>query len=152
MKRKRNWWLWLIIAFACTMIVFSVAELTGASIVSIFGWGILGILGFIAVTLGLMLVSIIIVVPLAGIIRALLTEFISNKEIVYITLGGLGFCAILVGWILTTRQVQWSLMVMMVGFALGCLAGVEYYKHSLSVSHETERVIEQIHDKTRVDD
>jgi hypothetical protein len=152
MKKKRKWWLWIIIAFACVIITFGVAELTGASVASVFGWGILGILGFMAVTLGLMLVSIIIVVPIAGIIRALLTEFISNKEIVYIILGGLGFSAILVGWILTTRQVEWSVIVMMVGFALGCFAGVEYHKHSLSVSHESERVIEQIPNKTREND
>jgi len=144
MKRKRKWWLWVIIAFACVMIVFGIAELTGASIISIFGWGILGILGFLAAILVSILALVFLVAPIAWVIRALLDEFISNKEILYITLGSLGFCAILVGWILTTRQVWWSALVIMGGFAFGCLAGVEYHKHSLSVSNESEVRLEQV--------
>ena len=149
MKRKRKWWVWLIIAFACMMIIFGIAELTGTSVVGIFGWGILGILGFLAVTLGLVLAAMFIVAPIAGIITMLLREFISNKEILYITLGSLGFCAILVGWILTIRQVGWSFLVIMVGFAFGCLAGVEYQKHSLSVSNESETGLEQVSDERK---
>ena len=147
MKRRRKWWLWLIIAFACMMIVFGIAELIGASIISIFGWGILGILGFLAVTLASILALVFLVAPIAWLIRALLDEFISNKEILYITLGSLGFCAILVGWILTTRQVWWSALVIMGGFAFGCLAGVEYQQHSLSSSNEPERRLEQVPDE-----
>ena len=48
MKRRRKRWLWAIIAFACVTITFGVAELTGASIIAILGWGLLGILGFLA--------------------------------------------------------------------------------------------------------
>jgi hypothetical protein len=151
-KINRKWWLWVIIAFACVMIVFGIAELTGASIINIFGWGILGILGFLAATLVSILALVFLVTPITWVIRALLNEFISNKEILYITLGSLGFCAILVGWILTTRQVWWSALVIMGGFVFGCLAGVEYHKHSLSVSHESERVIEQIPNKPRGND
>jgi len=152
MKRRRKWWLWLIIAFACMMIVFGIAELTGASIISIFGWGILGILGFLAVTLASILALVFLVAPIAWVIRALLDEFISNKEILYITLGSLGFCAILVGWILTTRQVWWSALVIMGGFAFGCLAGVEYQQHSLSSSNEPERRLEQVPDEKERED
>lgn len=149
MKRKRKWWLWLIIAFACMMIIFGIAEITGTSVIGIFGWGILGILGFLAVTLASILALVFLVAPIAWVIRALLNEFISNKEILYTTLGSLGFCAILVGWILTTRQVWWSTLVIMGGFAFGCLAGVEYQKHSLSVSNESETRLEQVPDERK---
>ena len=149
MKRRRKWWLWIIIAFACVMIVFGIAELAGASIISIFGWGILGILGFLAAALASILAFVFLVAPIAWVIRALLNEFISNKEILYTTLGSLGFCAILVGWILTTRQVWWSALVIMGGFAFGYLAGVEYQKHSLSVSNESETRLEQVPDERK---
>jgi len=149
MKRRRKWWLWIIIAFACVMIVFGIAELAGASIISIFGWGILGILGFLAAALASILAFVFLVAPIAWVIRALLDEFISNKEILYITLGSLGFCAILVGWILTTRQVWWSALVIMGGFAFGYLAGVEYQKHLLIDSNESAKGIEQIHSKEK---
>jgi len=144
MKRRRKWWLWLLIALACMTIVFAIAELAGASIVSIFGWGILGILGFLAATLVSILVSAFLVAPIVWVIRALLDEFISNKEVLYITLGSLGLCAILVGWILATRQVWWSGLVIMGGFAFGCLAGVEYQKHLLIDCNEYAEAIEQI--------
>jgi hypothetical protein len=144
-KINRKWWLWVIIAFACVMIVFGIAELTGASIINIFGWGILGILGFLAATLVSILALVFLVTPITWVIRALLNEFISNKEILYITLGSLGFCAILVGWILTTRQVWWSALVIMGGFAFGCLTGVEYQKHLLIDSNGYTKGIEQMH-------
>jgi len=144
MKRKRKWWIWLIIAFACMMIVFAIAELTSASITSILGWGILGVLGVLGVAAALIAGTIFVVAPIVMVIRALLGWFISNREILYITLGSLGFCAILVAWILTIRQVGWSLLVMMLGFALGCLAGVEYQQHSLSGSNEFETRLEQV--------
>ena len=152
MKRQRKRWLWAIIAFACVTITFGVAELTGASIITILGWGLLGILGFLAVVSLSVVAVVVIVLPIAFVIKALLDEFISNTEIRYTTLGSLGFCAILVGWILTTRQVWWSPLVIMEGFVLGCLAGVGYHEHSLRVSHESGRVLEQTPDKTRGND
>lgn len=152
MKRKRKWLLWLIIALGCMIIVFVTAELTGASITSILGLGILGILGAIGVIAVLVVGTVFLILPITGGIWYLLAHIISNREILYITLGSLGFCAILTGWILTVRQSSWSLLVMMVGFGLGCFAGAEYQKYSLSVSHESERVIEQIPNKTRGND
>ena len=149
MKRRRKWWLWPIIAFACVLIVFGIAELTGASIISSFGWGILGVLGFLAFTFVSILAAVFLVAPIAWVIKALLEEFISNKERLYITLGSLGFCTILVGWILTTKQVWWSSLVIMGGFAFGCFAGVEYQKHSLIGSNEFEREIGQMPDETK---
>ena len=148
MKKKRKWWIGLLIALACMIVVFVIAEITGASIISTFGWGILGVFGVLGVILALIL-SAFVIAPIVMIIRLLLGYFISNKEILYITLGSLGFCAILVGWILTIKQNGWSLLVMMVGFALGCVAGVEYQKHAVSGSNELERGIEQIPDKER---
>lgn len=149
MKRRRKWWLWLLIALGCMIIVFVIAELTGASIISTFGWGILGILGFLAAILVSILALVFLVAPIAWVIRTLLDEFISNKEILYITLGSLGFCAILVGWILTTRQVWWSSLLIMGGFAFACLAGAEYQKHLLIDSNEPAKVIEQIHSEEK---
>ena len=148
MKKKRKWWLWLLIALACMIIVFVIAELTGASILSTFGWGILGVFGVLGVILALIL-SVFVIAPIVMIIRLLLQCFISNKEILSITLGSLGFCAILVGWILTIRQNEWSLLIMMVGFALGCLAGVEYQKHLLSGTNQFERNLEQLPDEIK---
>jgi len=148
MKRKRKWWIWLLIALVCMIIVFVIAEITGASIISTFGWGILGVFGVLGVILALIL-SVFVIAPIVMIIRLLLGYFISNKEILFVTLGSLGFCAILVGWILTIRQNGWSLLVMMVGFALGCVAGVEYQKHALSGSNESEGRLGQIPDETK---
>ena len=144
MERKRKWWLWLIIAFACMITAFALAELTGTSIGSVFGWGLFGVLGLVVLVLGLALTGLFIVVPSAAIIRWLVAAFISNREIRYITLGSLGFSSIMAGWILTTRQAGWSLIVVMVGFALGCLTGVEYEQHSLSSSNESARRLEQV--------
>lgn len=61
-------------------------------------------------------------------VKFLLECYIENKEVLYITLGSLGFCAILIGWVLTIRESGWSFLVMMGGFSLGCLAGAEYQK------------------------
>ncbi|MEE9520796.1 MAG: hypothetical protein V3V43_03685, partial [Dehalococcoidales bacterium] len=63
-------------------------------------------------------------------LKLLLTIFVSNKEYLSITLGSLGVCAILVGWILTIRESGWSFLVIMVGFSMGCLAGIEYQRFS----------------------
>jgi len=132
MKRrmKRRWWLWLLLALACLVIVFGVSELTGISIGSIFGWGVLGIFGVLA-TIGLLMLSaVFVVLPIGMLVKFLLECFISNREMLYMTLGSLGFCAILVGWILTIRESGWSFLVMMVGFTMGCLAGIEYQRFS----------------------
>ena len=152
MKRKRKWWLWLTIAFVCMIVVFAVSELTGASIGSVFGWGILGILGLLAAASGLALAALFLIAPAAAIIRLLVRGLTSNREVRYITLGSLGFCAILVGWILTIRQVGWSFVVIMVGFALGCLTGVEYQEHSLSSSNQSARSLEQVPDEEDEED
>jgi len=151
MKRKRKWWLWLIIALGCMIIVFVIAELTGASIISTFGWGVLGILGVVGVIAALVIGTVFFIFPITGVIWLLLRHLISNKEMLYVTLGSLGFCAILVGWILTARHSGWSLPVMIVGFVLGCFTGVEYQKHSLSGSNEFERGIGQIPDEIEED-
>ena len=147
MKRKRRWWLWLVLAFACMVIVITVVKLTGSSIPSVLGLGTLGVLGFLAAGLLLALATIFIIAPIVMLTRVLLADLISNKEIVYITLGGLGFSAILAGWILTIRQVEWSLLVIVGGFAFGCVAGVEYHEHSLSKSSESARILEQVPDE-----
>jgi len=149
MKRKRKWWFWLLIALSCVIVVFAIAELTGASVASILGWGALGVIGFVGLMLALMLAAVFLVAPAAGIIWWLLRVLISNKEIRFITLGSLGFCAVLVGWILTIRQAGWSLLVVMVGFALGCLTGVEYQQHSLSSANESARKLEQAPDERK---
>lgn len=150
MKRKRKWWLWLLIALACMITVFVIAELTGASITSIFGWGILGIFGVLGVMGALIVGTFFVILPIVMVIRLLLEAFISNREILYLTLGSLGFCAILVGWILTIRQQpEWSFPVMIVGFLLGCLAGAEYQKHLLSGSNKFERRLEQVPDEKK---
>lgn len=138
MKRKKKWWLWLTIAVGCMVIVFVIAELTGASVTSVFGWGVLGILSAVGIIAALIIGAVFIIFPITAVIWFILGHLISNKEILYVTLGSLGFCAILVGWVLTTRHSEWSLPVMMVGFVLGCFTGVEYQKHSLSTSNEWE--------------
>lgn len=124
MKKKRKWWLWLIIAFACAMIAFAIAELTGASIIGVFGWGALGVIGVFAVIL---LAGISLVIPF--LFRALLKEFVSNHERLSIILGSLGLCAIVVGWVATGLEASWSLFVVMSGFSMGCLAGAEYQEY-----------------------
>ena len=129
MKRKRKWWLWLLIALACMIVVFVIAELTGAPTISIFGWGALGVIGiFVFILFG----GISFIIPL--LFRALLEMVISNREKLSIILGSIGFCAIVVGWITTRLEYDWSLFLMMSGFSMGCLAGAEYQKHSLSGS------------------
>lgn len=149
MKRKRKWWLWAIIAFACVLVVFGIAELTGASIVSSFGWGILGVTGFLVFTFVSILAAVFLVAPIAWVTKALLGEFISNRERLYVTLGSLGFVTILVGWILTTKQVWWSSLVIIGGFAFGCFAGVEYQKHLLIDSNEYAKGLERIHSEEK---
>ena len=123
---KRRWWLWLLLALACLVIVFGVSELTGISIGSIFGWGALGTLGVIAVIILTMFVAFFAFF-IAWLLTLLLENFISNEEKLSITLGILGFCAILVGYI-TAREFEWSLFIVMVGFFTGCLAGVKYQR------------------------
>ena len=127
---KRRWWLWLLLALACSLIIFAVSELTGLSIAGIFGWGALGVLGIFGVLAALMLSAVFVVLPIVVLVKFLLECFISNREILYITLGSVGFCAILVGWILTIRESGWSFLVIMVGFSMGCLAGIEYQRFS----------------------
>lgn len=124
MKRKRKWWLWLVIAFACMMIAFAIAELTGASLISIFGWGALGVVNIFAFVL---LAGISFVLPM--LFRALLETVISNREKLSIIFGSIGICAIVVGWITTRLEHDWSLFLIMSGFSMGCLAGAEYQKH-----------------------
>ena len=124
MKRKRKWWLWLIIAFACMLIVFGIAELTGTSILGIFGWGALGVIGVFA---AILMAGVSFVIPF--LLRALLKEFVSNHERLSIILGSLGLCAIVVGWVATEREASWSLFVVMSGFSMGCLAGAEYQEY-----------------------
>ncbi len=147
MKRKRRWWIGLIIAFACIMIVLAVAELTGTSIAGILGWGALGIAGVVGFVLALGLLAVFLVLPITGIIWWLVKGLTSNKEVVYITLGSLGLCAIVAGWVLAIQQSQWSLPVMLVGFGLGCFAGLEYQKDALSRSNESTRRLEQVSDE-----
>ena len=149
MKRRRKWWLWLLIALACMIIAFAIAELTGASIIGTFGWGILGILGAVGIMAALVIGAVFFIVPVTGGIWLLLRHLISNREILYVTLGGLGLCAILVGWILTARHSGWSLPVMMIGFGLGCFTGVEYQKHLSIDSNEYAKEIEQIHSEEK---
>jgi len=124
---KRRWWLWLLLAIACITILVAVSELTGISLVSLIGLGILGPLGIVLLILSLIMV---VFFALAGawLVKVLLESFISNREKLSITLGTLGFCAILVGYILTVREFEWSLFVVTVGFLMGCLAGAEYQR------------------------
>jgi len=124
MKRKRKWWLWLIIALGCMIIVFIIAELTGASITSILGWGAFGAIGIFVVIL---LAGAAFVIPF--LFRALLKGFVSNREKMSIILGSLGLCAIVVGWIATSMEASWSLFLIMSGFSMGCLAGAEYQEY-----------------------
>lgn len=125
MKRKRKWWLWLVIALACMIIVFAIAELAGASVISVFGWGALGAIGVFAVIL---LAGVAFVIPF--LFRALLREFVSNHERLALILGGLGLSAIVIGWVGTGLEARWSLFLIMSGFSMGCLAGAEYQEYS----------------------
>ena len=124
MKRKRKWWLWLIITFACVMIAFAIAELTGASIIGVFGWGALGVIG---VFVFLLLAGMSFILPM--LFRALFETVVSNREKLSIILGSIGACAILAGWITTRLEYDWSLFLILSGFSMGCLAGAEYQKH-----------------------
>ena len=125
MKGKRKWWLWLVIALACMIIVFAIAELTGASIISVFGWGALGAIGIFALIL---LAGIAFIIPFF--FRVLLRAFVSNHERLSLILGGLGLCAIVIGWVGTGLEARWSLFLIMSGFSMGCLAGAEYQEYS----------------------
>jgi len=124
MKIKRKWWLWIIIAFACAMIAFAIAELTGASIIGVFGWGALGVIGVFAFIL---LAGMSFILPM--IFRALLETVVSNREKLSIIFGSIGACAILAGWITSRLEYSWSLFLILSGFSMGCLAGAEYQKH-----------------------
>ena len=125
---KRRWWLWLLLAWACLMVVFGVSELAGVSILSIFGWGALGALGVLAFIIIFTMFAAFFALPIAWLLKLLLENFISNRQKLSITLGSLGFCAVLVGYILTVREFEWSLFVVTVGFLMGCLAGAEYQR------------------------
>ena len=124
MKRKRKWWLWLLIALGCLLIIFIVSKLIGVSLLHILGWGALGVVGVFAVIL---LAGGAFVIPF--IFRALLKGFVSNREKMSIILGSLGLCAIVVGWIATSMEASWSLFLIMSGFSMGCLAGAEYQEY-----------------------
>lgn len=152
MKRKRNWWVWPTIIFGCMLIILGIAELTGTSIASVFGWGMLGMLGAVGIILTLAVGAVFFIIPITGGIWYLLAHLISNREILYVTLGSLGLCAILVGWILTVRQSGWSLPVMIVGFGLGCFAGAEYQKGISVGSSGFQEVIEEIPSNERDND
>ena len=123
---KRKLWLWILIALACSAIVSVVSWLTDVSIASIFGWGISGILFVVFI----IVVGGLFIFPIAYIFKFLLESLIANREMLYITLGSLGLCAILVGLILFTRGwYEWSFPVIIVGYSLGCLAGAEFQKN-----------------------
>jgi hypothetical protein len=136
--KKRKWWFWLLIALACVTIVVTVAELTGASIISIFGWGALGAIGIFALVL---LACIAFIIPF--VFRTLLRALTSNHERLSLILGGLGLCAIIAGWIGTGLEARWSLFVTMSGFSMGCLAGAEYQEYLSERDANSERVREQ---------
>ena len=87
---KRRWWLWLLLALACLVVVFGVSELTGISIGSIFGWGTLGVLGVVVLIISSTILAGFAFL-IACILKLLLGSFISNRENVSITLGILGF-------------------------------------------------------------
>ena len=125
MKRKRKWWFWPVIALACMVTVFAIAELTGAPAVSVFGWGALGGIGVFAVVL---LAGVAFIVPFF--LRVLLRPFVSNHERLAVILGGLGLSAVVIGWVGTGLEARWSLFVIMSGFSMGCLAGAEYQEYS----------------------
>ncbi len=151
---KRKWWLWLSLFLVCLTIVFVVSELTGVSIGSIFGWGTLGILGILGIIVTLMVGAVFVILPITMLVKILLECFISNKEMLYMTLGSLGFCAILVGWILTIRGSGWSFLIMMVGFSMGCFAGAEYQGHKLEcekLEHELEQAAAAARETTEQD-
>jgi len=124
MKRKRKWWLWLLIALGCLLIIFIVSKLMGVSLFNILGWGALGVVGVFAVIL---LAGMAFIIPF--IFRALLKEFVSHRERMSIVLGSLGLSAIVVGWIATRLEASWSLFLIMSGFSMGCLAGAEYQEY-----------------------
>ena len=121
---KKRWWLWLLIALGCLSIIFIVSRLMGVSLFHIAGWGVLGVIGVVAVIL---LAGIAFVIPF--IFRALLKGFVSNREKMSIILGSLGLCAIVVGWVATRLEASWSLFLIMSGFSMGCLAGAEYQEY-----------------------
>jgi len=142
---KRKWWLWLLLASACLIIVFAISELTGISIGGIFGWGTLSVLGIVGLIAGLAILAGLTFF-IAGLLRLLLEIFISNREHLSLILGILGFCAILVGWILTSIKLEWSIFIVTIGFFMGCLAGVEYQGHKLE-REKLEYELEQVPDK-----
>lgn len=128
---KRKWWLWLLLASACSMVIFGISELTGISLGGIFGLGIGSVLLVVALIIGIpfaLTMTFGFAYIVAQIFRLLLSSFISNREMPYITFGILGLCTILVGFILTATKSDWSLFVIMVGFFMGCLAGAEYQR------------------------
>ncbi|MFC1945289.1 hypothetical protein ACFLWF_00880 [Chloroflexota bacterium] len=129
---KRRWWLWLILATACFMVTFSISEITGISTGNIIGWGTLGILGKVALVFGLVFgfaIAAGIAYIIAHLLKLLLKKFVSHGEKLSTILGVLGFCIILVGYVLTNVEnnwSNWSLFIMIIGFFTGCLAGVVY--------------------------
>ena len=132
---KRRWWLWLLLAIGCIIVLVGLSELTSIPLVGLIGLGILGPLGIVLLILSLIMV-VFFAVAGAWLVKVLLETFISNGEKLSITLGSLGFCAILAGYILTISQFTWSLFIVIVGFLMGCFAGAEHQRFSDDLQKE----------------
>ena len=133
---KRRWWLWLILALACLIMVFGVSELTAVSIVDIFALGILGPILFIFWIFLYGLISI----GIGGGVKVLLEKLISDRVALYCTLIVLGLCFMLVG-LLVFKEGVWSFIFTGTGFWMGFFAGLEFQKHqSDAEQHERERM------------
>lgn len=111
----------------CMIILFGISELTGISLTKIFGIGILGPLGLGLLFL-LLLFGTYCAFAVALLIKVLLETFISNRNKLTITLGIIGLCVILAGYLLAIKNIGWSLFAVIVGFSVGCIAGAEYQK------------------------
>ena len=113
------------IASACLTIIFVISKLAGVSIGSIFGTGALGALTIVVTIFGALVASFF-AFPIAWLLKLLLDSFIPNREVTSLILGTLGLCAVLVGHI--KRDSEWSSLLIVVGFLIGCFAGAEYQK------------------------
>lgn len=133
---KKRWWLWLLITLACMIVIFIISELTGVSIVSIFGWGTLGVFGIVALIVSFLFLGTFAFM-IAFLIKLLLP--ISNMENRAFIMGILGFCAILIGYFLNTKT-EWSIFIIMVGFAIGCVAGAVYQEGLDIKRYEPQRI------------
>jgi len=137
--KRRKWWFWLLIALACLVLLFVIAELIGASVPSVLGWGALGVVGFIA---AMFFAGVSFILPF--LFRILLVDVIRNQEIRSIVMGVMGACAIFAAWMPTGLGEGWSLFLMMSGFSLGCLAGAEYQKYLFNRESKPQEVREEI--------